>query len=79
LLYPTQTKGEFPEDSLGRNWLEFCDKLNEDGPTLKSFNHSPNNEGLGVCVSTGWGDGYYPVYVRIKNGRVSSVTVDFGV
>ena len=32
---------------------------------------------LGVVVSTGYGDGVYPVYATIENGRVLSVIVEF--
>ena len=32
---------------------------------------------LGICVSTGYGDGSYPVYARIKDGRVREVKVVF--
>jgi hypothetical protein len=40
---------------------------------------------LGVCTSTGWGDGVYPVYATIQdcgNGpmggkRVKSITIEF--
>jgi len=34
-------------------------------------------EGLGVCVTTGHGDGEYPVYAEIEDGIVKSVTVKF--
>ena len=31
-----------------------------------------------VCTSSGWGDGFYPVYVEYDNdGRVARITVDF--
>jgi len=64
-------------DSLGKDWTEFCNLLGDDYPTMKSFDYQMGHEGLGVCVSTGYGDGTYPVYVDIENGRVKSVTVDF--
>jgi hypothetical protein len=31
----------------------------------------------GVAVSTGIGDGIYPVYAEIENNIVTSVTIDF--
>tara|TARA_R100001082_G_scaffold55651_1_gene30670 strand:- start:2807 stop:3124 length:318 start_codon:yes stop_codon:yes gene_type:complete len=34
-------------------------------------------EGLGVCVTTGHGDGEYPVYAEIEDGVVKSVTIKF--
>jgi len=33
--------------------------------------------GLGVATSSGWGDGTYPVYATIEDGRVASVTIYF--
>jgi len=34
--------------------------------------------GLGVCVSSGYGDGSYPVYVTLdENGRVATATIVF--
>lgn len=63
--------------SLGRSWEEFCDTL-EGMKTHKQFNYDLGHEGLGVVVSTGDGDGCYPVYATInKDGRVASVTVEF--
>lgn len=55
------------------SWSEFCDKLD--------FNQgfqSPLGDGAGVVTSTGWGDGYYPVYVTFgEEGRVAKVEVEF--
>lgn len=31
----------------------------------------------GIAVSSGWGDGVYPVYVEYEGRRVKSVTVEF--
>jgi hypothetical protein len=31
----------------------------------------------GVAVSTGMGDGAYPIYVEYENGMINSVTVQF--
>jgi len=30
-----------------------------------------------VVTNTGYGDGFYPVYANVKNGRVLSITVSF--
>lgn len=35
-----------------------------------ALDHGPNNDGMGVCVSTGYGDGYYGVYVKRSNDGV---------
>lgn len=63
--------------TLGKDWEEFCDLIDE--RPGKSFNYDMGHEGLGVCVSTGYGDGFYPVYAKIdeKSGRVKSVTIEF--
>jgi hypothetical protein len=62
--------------AIGKDWGDFCNKL-DDMRTHKSFNYDMGHEGLGVCVSTGWGDGFYPVYARIVGGRVMQVFIDF--
>lgn len=41
------------------------------------LNHKLGHEGAGVAVSTGYGDGSYPVYVEYKDERVVKVVVDF--
>jgi len=69
-------------ETLGNNWHEFCKKINTKGPTLKSFNYALGHEGLGICISTGMGDGTYPVYALITDEgtwghRVSAVFIDF--
>ena len=65
-----------------KNWSDFCDQINHDNPTAQSFNYEMGHEGLGVCVSTGYGDGSYPVYATIIDDkewgrRIKSVTVVF--
>ena len=64
-------------DSLGKSWDDFCDKLGNDYPTKKSFGFNMGHEGLGLCLSTGYGDGFYPVYARILNGRIMQIFLDF--
>lgn len=63
-----------PPDAIGKDWHDFCDKL-----TFLSHNEYAQQfgSGLGVCVSTGYGDGTYPVEVKIKDGRVKEVRVKF--
>ena len=52
-------------NTLGNNWGEFCDTLiNEPNPLAKSFKYDIGHEGLGVCVSSGLGDGTYDVFVK---------------
>ena len=52
--------------TLGKNWGEFCDSLGQDYPTTKSFNYEMGHEGLGICVSSGFGDGGYQVFVKTQ-------------
>jgi len=67
--------------TLGKNWSEFCDLLGNECPTRKQFNYAAGHEGLGVCVSSGLGDGFYPVYAEIEETgwgkRITKVWVDF--
>lgn len=70
---------EKPKD-IGKDWNEFCDKFYEEGADedCRQFSYDPGHPGLGVCVSTGYGDGSYSVYVRRDSrGRVMQVMVDF--
>jgi hypothetical protein len=62
-----------------KTWTEFCEhlgKIEKDGVAQWGF--VPGGDGLGVSVSTGYGDGEYPVYVkRTRGGRVAEVRVVF--
>ena len=64
------------------NWPNFIQSLGTDDPVIKSFNHKRGHEGLGVCVSSGIGDGLYPVFATVEDipgwgERVTSVRIDF--
>ena len=66
--------------SIAKDWDEFCDILHADKqyPTCKQFNYDLGHAGLGVVVSTGYGDGVYPVYAEFNDeGRVAKVWVEF--
>ena len=61
-----------------QTWSEFCDKLFEDTSDTKQWNHKLGHSGLGVSVSTGYGDGTYPVYVkRNSEGLITEAKVVF--
>lgn len=63
-----------PKD-IGDNWMSFCDKVDGDAT---QFKYDLGHAGLGVCVSTGYGDGTYPVEVkRSPDGRIAEVRVVF--
>jgi len=43
----------------------------------RQVNYDLGHAGKGVVVSTGYGDGCYPVYAKIKDGRVKEVRIKF--
>jgi len=66
--------------AIGKDWSQFCDILDADNhyPTCKQFNYDLGHPGLGVVVSTGYGDGTYPVYAEFNDdGRVAKVWIEF--
>ena len=62
-----------------QTWGEFCGNLRDlDRDGFQQFYYSRGHDGLGVAVSTGYGDGCYPVSIRrTSDGRVAGVRVDF--
>ena len=69
-----------PPKAIGTSWGEFCDILREDDqyPTCKQFAYDLGHAGLGIVVSTGYGDGVYPVYAEFNDeGRIARVWVEF--
>jgi len=65
-----------PKD-IGKDWSEFCSRLGDNYPTKEQFNYDHGHAGLGVCVSTGYGDGVYPVFAEYHKGRIARIIVDF--
>lgn len=64
-------------ESLGEDWDEFCAGLSL-GVVVKQFDYDMGHPGLGMCISTGYGDGVYPVLVtKNSEGRVVRVTIEF--
>lgn len=77
--YILHREGRNPE-AIGKDWGDFCNKLHDsdsDEPLAYQMNYDMGHEGLGVVVSTGYGNGCYPVYAEYKDGRIASVTVEF--
>lgn len=69
-----------PPKAIGKDWSAFCAILQQDRqyPTAKQFNYDLGHPGLGVVVSTGYGDGVYPVYAAFGHeGRIAKVWVEF--
>lgn len=72
--------GKMPKE-LGKNWEEFCSNI-EKMDRYQQFNYDAGHAGLGVLVSTGFGDGSYPVYAKISDEgewgkRVKEITIKF--
>ena len=61
-------------EAIGNSWSEFCDKMEG---MHKQFNYDLGHKGLGVCVSTGYGDGTYPIYAEFEDGVIARVWIDF--
>lgn len=71
---------ESPPQAIGTSWEEFCDILHADRqyPTCKQLHYDLGHPGLGVVVSTGYGDGVYPVFAEFNGeGRIARVWVEF--
>lgn len=81
-IHPDPEYKDNPPKEWGKTWSEFCKILHEkekdEFPTRVQFNYDLGHPGLGVCVSTGYGDGCYPVYIKRNfEGRISEVKVKF--
>ena len=57
-----------------KDWSKFCSSLDSPATQLK---YPMGHTGLGVVVSSGYGDGVYPVYIRRENGVVVEMKVVF--
>ena len=68
-----------PPRGIGKDWDEFCELLdNGQYPTCKQINYDLGHPGLGVVVTTGYGDGVYPVYAQFNDeGLVAKLWVEF--
>ena len=78
--YILHTDSGKPPTTLGKSWEEFCKLLGS--KDIISFDHEKGHEGLGVVVSSGLGDGLYPVYVkRVQDkefgNRIAEVKIKF--
>lgn len=64
------------------SWKKFCAELFKGDPNCnndtKQWNYKMGHAGLGVSVSSGYGDGTYDVFVkRSRDGRVAEAKVVF--
>jgi hypothetical protein len=68
-----------------KDWNNFCEMLDQPiyatdvkYPTIKQLDFAAGHKGLGVVVSSGYGDGVYPVYVKKNSeGRIVELKVKF--
>lgn len=72
------------DDATNRvtDWQDFCNKLYKDGNIDEDRFAEPLGMGVGLAVSSGMGDGAYPVYIETKDMgdwgvRVKSITIEF--
>ena len=80
--YILHKEGEDKPKDIGKSWYDtehedtFCGRMKSDN--VKQFYHDMGFSGLGVCVSTGYGDGVYPVEARFTDDdRVAEIRVKF--
>lgn len=82
--YIVQNEGERERD-IGVNWQEFCGRCEDRGidgaMAAAQFNFDDGDgghAGLGVCMRSGPGDGYYDVFVRkAADGRMLEAKIVF--
>ncbi len=63
-----------------KTWKEFCHELGKkELRGVAQWNYKLGHPGLGVSVSTGYGDGVYKVQVRreTETGRIAELRVKF--
>lgn len=77
--YVIRDSDETRPSSLGKDWFGFCDNLFKgrvDGVT--NFEHDGGFGGMGLAISTQFGDFTYPVYVEHDDrGRPRRILIDF--
>ena len=61
------------------DWGDFCKALAKEGFNDGWENHAqPLGDNIGLAVSTGYGDGHYPVYVKTNSdNKVKQIIVKF--
>ena len=76
--YVLDGEGKYPL-SFGHDWDEFVgmNLLDESGK-VPYWPHTKELHGaMGVVSSTGYGDGVYPVYARMAEGRIMEIRILF--
>lgn len=73
---PCYVLPEDRDENVGRDWMAFVKEIGNDD--WKEFRYNAGHKGVGCVVSTGYGDGMYPVFVTLNDeGRVAKVEVVF--
>ena len=74
-------KGESIFDKKNKGEYSYSGCCLATGGKKKSgqLNYKLGHKGVGVASSSGLGDGVYPVYAKIVDGRVSHIIIDFGI
>ena len=77
--YVLHRDGSEVHKDIGNDWHGFCYRLWErEKSGAAQWKYDAGHAGLGVSVSTGYGDGTYDVLVRkSKDGRIAEVKVVF--
>lgn len=80
--YIIKDDNEARPKEFGKDWRDFCDILFEKEAGSQKpgveFNYDAGHKGLGVCITSGYGDGTYGVYVkRNKDGAIAQALIDF--
>ena len=67
----------YDTNELNYSYSGACQASQKNGSGELYFNKS-KIKGAGVCVESGWGDGFYPVYVELnKDNRVKRAIIEF--
>ncbi len=62
----------------GEFYKDYISKGHKRVAMSKQFNYDAGHPGLGVAVTSGWGDGTYPVFVKYnKHGDIKEMKVTF--
>lgn len=64
-------------EAIGKDWGDFARSLDR-GADAQQMNYDKGHPGLGVVVTSGYGDGTYPVEVRrLADGTIAEARIVF--
>ena len=72
-------KEDFDDKKKSKNYFSYnaCCKKTLTKNLAGQLNFKLGHAGAGVVVSSGYGDGVYPVYATYEDGRIKSVRIEF--